>query len=92
LIPAPFEYHRPQSLQEAIGLLAQHGEDARVVAGGHSLVALRDRLYCANRTAPPLNPDLIARASTPFAPTQPRVDRSINFGGRYDKSGDSTRH
>ena len=40
MIPAPFEYHRPQSLQEAIGLLAQHGEDARVVAGGHSLVPM----------------------------------------------------
>ena len=38
LIPAPFAYHRPQSLREAIGLLAEHGEDARVVAGGHSLI------------------------------------------------------
>jgi carbon-monoxide dehydrogenase medium subunit len=40
LIPAPFIYHRPQSLHEAIGLLAQHGEDARVVAGGHSLIPM----------------------------------------------------
>ena len=40
MIPAPFAYHRPQSLQEAIGLLAQHGEDARVVAGGHSLTPM----------------------------------------------------
>ena len=40
MIPAQFEYHRPQSLQEAIGLLAQHGEDARVVAGGHSLIPM----------------------------------------------------
>ena len=40
MIPAPFAYHRPQSLQEAIGLLAQHGESARVVAGGHSLVPM----------------------------------------------------
>jgi carbon-monoxide dehydrogenase medium subunit len=40
LIPAPFAYHRPQSLQEAIGLLAQHGQDARVVAGGHSLIPM----------------------------------------------------
>jgi carbon-monoxide dehydrogenase medium subunit len=40
LIPAPFAYHRPQSLQEAIGLLARHGQDARVVAGGHSLVPM----------------------------------------------------
>ena len=40
MIPAPFAYHRPQSLQEAIGLLAQHGEDTRVVAGGHSLIPM----------------------------------------------------
>jgi carbon-monoxide dehydrogenase medium subunit len=40
LIPAPFAYHRPQSLQEAIGLLTQHGQDARVVAGGHSLIPM----------------------------------------------------
>jgi len=40
LIPAPFAYHRPQSLQEAIGLLAQQGQDARVVAGGHSLIPM----------------------------------------------------
>src|SRR5262249_44774324 len=40
LIPAPFAYHRPQSLQEALGLLAQHGQDARVVAGGHSLIPM----------------------------------------------------
>ena len=38
MIPAPFAYHRPQSLQEAIGLLTQQGQDARVVAGGHSLI------------------------------------------------------
>ena len=40
MIPAPFAYHRPQSLQEAIGLLARHGQDARVVAGGHSLIPM----------------------------------------------------
>ena len=40
MIPAPFAYHRPQSLREAIGLLAQHGGDARVLAGGHSLIPM----------------------------------------------------
>jgi len=40
MIPAPFAYHRPRSLPEALGLLAQHGEDARVVAGGHSLIPM----------------------------------------------------
>jgi aerobic carbon-monoxide dehydrogenase medium subunit len=40
MIPAPFAYHRPHSLDEAIDLLAQNGEDARVVAGGHSLIPM----------------------------------------------------
>src|SRR5712671_4078172 len=40
MIPAPFAYHRPRSLDETLGLLAQHGEDARAVAGGHSLIPM----------------------------------------------------
>jgi aerobic carbon-monoxide dehydrogenase medium subunit len=40
MIPAPFAYHRPLSLDETLGLLAQLGEDARVVAGGHSLIPM----------------------------------------------------
>ena len=40
MIPAPFDYHRPRSLDETLGLLAQLGEDARVVAGGHSLIPM----------------------------------------------------
>jgi aerobic carbon-monoxide dehydrogenase medium subunit len=40
MIPAPFAYHRPGSLDETLGLLAQLGEDARVVAGGHSLIPM----------------------------------------------------
>ncbi|MBV8337313.1 MAG: xanthine dehydrogenase family protein subunit M [Alphaproteobacteria bacterium] len=40
MIPAPFAYHRPRSVDEAIALLAQHGEEARVVAGGHSLIPM----------------------------------------------------
>src|SRR5215469_17676670 len=40
MIPAPFVYHRPRSVDEAIALLAQHGEEARVVAGGHSLIPM----------------------------------------------------
>lgn len=45
MIPAPFEYHRPATLAEAIALLSRHGDDARVLAGGHSLVpAMKLRL------------------------------------------------
>ena len=37
--PAPFAYARPESLEDAIDLLEAHGEDARVLAGGQSLMA-----------------------------------------------------
>jgi CO/xanthine dehydrogenase FAD-binding subunit len=38
--PAPFEYHDPRRLDDALELLAQHGDDAKVLAGGQSLVPL----------------------------------------------------
>jgi carbon-monoxide dehydrogenase medium subunit len=40
VIPANFDYFAPTSLQEALQLLADRGEDAKVLAGGHSLVPL----------------------------------------------------
>ena len=36
--PAPFEYFQPQSLDEALALLAEHGGDAKPLAGGQSLI------------------------------------------------------
>jgi aerobic carbon-monoxide dehydrogenase medium subunit len=38
--PAPFEYVRPGSLEEALAVLGEHGDDAKVLAGGQSLVPL----------------------------------------------------
>jgi len=40
LIPGSFEYHRPQTVDEAIALLSQHGDESRVIAGGHSLIPM----------------------------------------------------
>ncbi|MAW85001.1 MAG: carbon monoxide dehydrogenase [Phyllobacteriaceae bacterium] len=40
MIPSSFEYHRPSDLAAAIGILAEHGDEARVIAGGHSLIPL----------------------------------------------------
>ena len=40
MIPAGFEYHRPADLVSALGLLKEHGDEARVVAGGHSLIPM----------------------------------------------------
>ena len=39
-IPAPFEYERASSVDDAIALLERHGEEARLIAGGHSLLPL----------------------------------------------------
>ncbi|HEV2132313.1 MAG TPA: xanthine dehydrogenase family protein subunit M [Longimicrobiaceae bacterium] len=36
--PAPFSYHRPGSVEEALELLAHHGFDAKLLAGGQSLI------------------------------------------------------
>ena len=36
--PAPFAYHRPESVDGALALLAEHGYDAKLLAGGQSLV------------------------------------------------------
>ena len=36
--PAPFAYRAPQSVDEALALLAEHGDEAKVLAGGQSLV------------------------------------------------------
>jgi carbon-monoxide dehydrogenase medium subunit len=38
--PAPFDYAAPDSLEEAVRLLGEHGDDAKVIAGGQSLVPL----------------------------------------------------
>ena len=40
MIPVAFDYVRPTSVDEAIQALAQHGEDAKLLAGGHSLLPL----------------------------------------------------
>ena len=40
MIPAAFEYERATSLDEALDLLARHGGDAKVIAGGQSLLPL----------------------------------------------------
>lgn len=38
--PAPFSVHIPDSVEEAVACLAEHGEEARVIAGGQSLMAM----------------------------------------------------
>ena len=40
MIPAPFEYDAPATLEEAIALLEKHGDEAKILAGGHSLIPM----------------------------------------------------
>jgi carbon-monoxide dehydrogenase medium subunit len=40
MIPAPFDYHAPQTLAEALALLQSHPEEAKVLSGGQSLLPL----------------------------------------------------
>lgn len=40
MIPAAFEYHRPKDMAGVLSILEEHGDDARVMAGGHSLIPM----------------------------------------------------
>ncbi|MFA9431435.1 xanthine dehydrogenase family protein subunit M [Egicoccus sp. AB-alg2] len=40
MIPAPFEYVRAESVDHAVAALREHGDEAKVIAGGHSLLPL----------------------------------------------------
>ena len=40
MIPAQFDYSSPSTLQEALALLKQHGDEAKILAGGHSLIPM----------------------------------------------------
>ncbi len=40
MIPSPFEYVRVRSVDEAVAALTEHGEDAKLLAGGHSLLPI----------------------------------------------------
>ena len=45
MIPSEFQYFAPTTVDEAVGLLQQHGDEAKLLAGGHSLLpALKLRL------------------------------------------------
>ena len=40
MIPGPFSYHRPATVADAVKLLSTLGDEARPLAGGHSLVPM----------------------------------------------------
>ena len=40
MIPAAFDYSKPKTLEEAFALLQEHGDEAKILAGGHSLIPM----------------------------------------------------
>ena len=55
MYPAPFEYSCPDTIDEVLALLAEHGEDAKVIAGGQSLVPLIKLRFAAPELLVDLN-------------------------------------
>ncbi|HEV2489604.1 MAG TPA: xanthine dehydrogenase family protein subunit M [Candidatus Acidoferrales bacterium] len=49
MIPAEFEYEAPKTLEEALRLLSRHGDEAKILAGGHSLLPLMKLRLAAPR-------------------------------------------
>jgi aerobic carbon-monoxide dehydrogenase medium subunit len=47
VIPRPFEYHAPASLPDALSLLNRYGDDAKLLAGGHSLLPMMKLRFAA---------------------------------------------
>ncbi len=83
--PAPFEYFRPRTVDEALSLLAEHGGDAKPLAGGQSLIpAMNFRL-----ATPAVLVDLNGVTALDFIKQQPG---EIRIGGmtrqrRVERSG-----
>ena len=70
VIPGSFAYHRPTSVDEAVALLADLGEEARPLAGGHSLIPMMKlRLADARRTSSTSAASPTSRASARTATT-----------------------
>jgi len=47
MLPARFDYHRPDTVEEAVALLDQYGEDGKVLSGGMSLIPLMKLRFAA---------------------------------------------
>lgn len=53
--PNPFRYEKPANLQDALALLDQHGDDAKVIAGGQSLMPSMNMRFAAPEVLVDLN-------------------------------------
>ena len=66
MYPSRFRYEAPRSLDEAIGLLHDNGDDAKVLAGGQSLVPLMKLRFASPGSS---WTSTTSRASTTTGPT-----------------------
>src|SRR4051812_20052966 len=55
MLPAAFDYVRPRDLPEVISALASHGDDAKLLAGGQSLIPLMKQRFAAPEVLIDLN-------------------------------------
>ena len=47
MYPASFEYHAPTSLDEALSVLERYGDEAKILAGGQSLIPMMKLRFAA---------------------------------------------
>lgn len=55
MIPAPFNYEAPTTLDDAFALLEQHGDEAKILAGGHSLIPMMKLRFAEPETLIDIN-------------------------------------
>ncbi|MEO1260874.1 MAG: xanthine dehydrogenase family protein subunit M [Bacteroidota bacterium] len=55
MIPAPFTYEAPSTLEEALALLEKHGDEAKILAGGHSLLPMMKLRFAQPETLIDIN-------------------------------------
>jgi len=55
MISAPFNYEAPSTLSEALALLTEHGDDAKILAGGHSLLPMMKLRFAQPETLIDIN-------------------------------------
>ena len=72
-VPAPFEYRRATSVEHAVALLARHGPETRLLAGGHSLIPMM-KLRLA---APELLVDINDLADLAFIAVEGAMDGGV---------------
>jgi len=77
--PAPFKYSVPESLKAGLGFKAQHGDDARLLSGGHNLIPAMNFRLMQPALLLDLNPPTAAvryrAAYIPLTNPEPRCHR-----------------